>query len=139
MAAGRRHTPNLTHRIDSGSHYIVAIRNGGGATRTIGAIVHFQTLGIPMNHIPRLNVLKPVYKGTDGYGGWHVLYVYSCIHMVSLHYSVFSVAVYTSTVYCRYTLQIYSFFKNLVLRIFIFFFPSKCHLKIKIYTARAKK
>jgi len=31
VAAERRRTPNLTHRVDSGSHSIVAIRNGGGA------------------------------------------------------------------------------------------------------------
>jgi len=39
VAAGRRGTPNLTHRVDSGSHSIVVIRNSGGAARTIGAIV----------------------------------------------------------------------------------------------------
>jgi len=73
VAAGRRHTMNLTHRVDSGSHSIVAIRNARGAARTIGVIVHFQMLGILMDQIPRLNVLKPVYRGTDGYGEWQIV------------------------------------------------------------------
>jgi len=51
VAAGRRRTLNLTHRVDSGSLSIVAIRNGGGVARTIGAIVRFQRVGIPMVHI----------------------------------------------------------------------------------------
>jgi len=124
VAGGRRRTPNLTHRVNSGSHSIVAPVRWQRSTNTIGAILHFQTLDIPIDHIPSLYVLKPVKMVIMDGGAFMVcsiVFVSAC-DMFSLHYSVFTVTLHT-LVCCRSnTLQIYLFFfKNLVFCIFIIF------------------